>query len=227
MANANEILKEHVTLDIECMDRLYLNGYIPQMQTSGGLVYYLGQKGFPIPSPVILGDMTTNYRKQVKEFAEKEGIPLIEFEKGQRKDEVVAEYRQAHTGKEGVVVIGVAQEKASAFKATKRTTATWWGLITAVSQSTSTTTTFIYRMRNLGQPSSKCAAMRPMACASVSMDMSGPSSRLANRAWTLRRWTTDFSPVLSRWPCSLSATNWEQSRYRPFWKNGKHACPGV
>ena len=121
MTKANEILKEHVTLDIECIDRLYLNGYIPQMQTSGGLVYYLRQKGFPIPSPVILGDMTTNYRKQVKEFAEKEGIPLIEFEKGQRKDDVVAEYRQAHTGKEGVVVIGVAQEKASAFKATKRT----------------------------------------------------------------------------------------------------------
>ena len=77
MTNANEILKEQVTLDIECIDRLYLNGYIPQMQTSGGLGYYLRQKGFPIPSPVILGDMTTNYRKQVKEFAEKEGIPLI------------------------------------------------------------------------------------------------------------------------------------------------------
>jgi hypothetical protein len=121
MTNANEILKEQVTLDIECIDRLYLNGYIPQMQTSGGLVYYLRQKGFPIPSPVVLGDMTTDYRKQVKEFAQEQGIPMIEFEKGQRKDDVVAEYRQAHPGKEGVVVIGVAQEKASAFKAKKRT----------------------------------------------------------------------------------------------------------
>ena len=97
MTNANEILIEQVTLDIECIDRLYLNGYIPQMQTSGGLVYYLRQKGFPIPSPVIVGDMTTDYRKQVKEFAQSQGIPLIEFEKGQRKDDVVAEYRQAHS----------------------------------------------------------------------------------------------------------------------------------
>ncbi len=54
MTNANEILKEQVTVDIECIDRLYLNGYIPQMQTSGGLVYYLCQKGYAIPSPVIL-----------------------------------------------------------------------------------------------------------------------------------------------------------------------------
>lgn len=121
MTNANEILKEHVTLDIECIDRLYLNGYIAQMQTSGGLVYYLRQKGFVIPSPVILGEMTNDYRDQVKKFAEEHGIALIEFEKGQRKDDVVAEYRQAHAGTEGVVVIGVAQEKANAFKAKKRT----------------------------------------------------------------------------------------------------------
>lgn len=91
MTNANEILKEHVTLDIECINRLYLNGYIPQMQTSGGLVYYLRQKGFVIPSPVILGDMTNDYRQQVKEFAQEQGIPMIEFEKGQRKDDIVAE----------------------------------------------------------------------------------------------------------------------------------------
>ena len=120
MTNANEILEEHVTLDIECIDRLYLNGYIPQMQTSGGLVYYLQQKGFVIPSPSILGDMTSDYRQQVKDFAQEEGISLIQFEKGQRKDDVVAEYRQAHGEQEGVVVIGVAQEKAYAFKAKKR-----------------------------------------------------------------------------------------------------------
>jgi hypothetical protein len=35
MTNANEILKEHVTLDIECIDRIYLNGYIPNLQVPG------------------------------------------------------------------------------------------------------------------------------------------------------------------------------------------------
>jgi len=41
MTTINDILKEHVTLDIECIDRLYLNGYIPQMQTGGQLVRFL------------------------------------------------------------------------------------------------------------------------------------------------------------------------------------------
>jgi hypothetical protein len=121
MSNVNEILKDHVTLDIECIDRLYLNGYIGAMQSSGGLVLYLRQKGHEIPSPVILGELTSAYRAQVKAYAQAQGIPLIQFEKGQRKDDVVAEYRKAHGEREGVVVIGVAQEKANAYKATKRT----------------------------------------------------------------------------------------------------------
>lgn len=121
MSNVNEILKDHVTLDIECIDRLYLNGYIGAMQSSGGLVLYLRQKGHAIPSPVILGELTSAYRTQVKAYAQAQGIPLIEFGKGQRKDDVVAEYRKAHGEREGVVVIGVAQEKANAYKATKRT----------------------------------------------------------------------------------------------------------
>lgn len=121
MTHANEILKEHVSLDIECIDRLYLNGYIGQMQTSGGLVYYLRQKGYTIPSPSLLGDMTEGYRREVKEFAQVNGVPMIEFGKGERKEEVVAEYRKRHGQQEGVVVIGVAQEKANAFKAKKRT----------------------------------------------------------------------------------------------------------
>ena len=42
MTNANEILKDHVTLDIECIDRIYLNGYIPNRQVTGQLVTVIG-----------------------------------------------------------------------------------------------------------------------------------------------------------------------------------------
>ncbi len=124
MTDVNAILKEHVTLDIECIDRLYLNGYIPTMQTGGQLVKYLHHKGFAIPSPTLLGEMTEGYRETVKRFAKQLNIPMIQFEHGQRKENVVAEYRQRHGEEEGVVVIGVAQEKATAFRASKRTTGT-------------------------------------------------------------------------------------------------------
>jgi len=121
MPTLNELLKEHVTLDIECIDRIYLNGYIPNLQTSGQLVYFLQHLGYVIPSPSILRDLTVAYKGAVEAFAEQEGIEVIQFERHVRKDDVVAAYRQGYAKPEGVVVIGVAQEKAQAFKASKRT----------------------------------------------------------------------------------------------------------
>jgi len=117
----NELLKEHVTLDIECIDRIYLNGYVPNLQTSGQLVYFLQHLGFVIPSPSILRDLTVAYKGAVEAYAAQEGIEIIQFERNVRKDEVVAEYRQRSPKAAGVVVIGVAQEKAEAFKASKHT----------------------------------------------------------------------------------------------------------
>lgn len=121
MTDVTEILKEHVTLDIECIDRLYLNGYIPTMQSGGQLVRFLHHLGAEIPSPVLLGRMTAKYRETVKRFAEQQEIPMIQFERGQRKDDIAATYREQFTGHEGVYLIGVAQERASAFKSKKRT----------------------------------------------------------------------------------------------------------
>jgi hypothetical protein len=41
MANILELLSGHVTLEVECLDRLYLNGYIGKLATSGGLVTFM------------------------------------------------------------------------------------------------------------------------------------------------------------------------------------------
>ena len=40
MQSLPELLNEHVDLEIECVDRVYLNGYVPNLQRSGGLVYF-------------------------------------------------------------------------------------------------------------------------------------------------------------------------------------------
>jgi hypothetical protein len=117
----NDILKDHVTLDIQCIDRIYLNGYIPTMQTSGQLVNFLHHRGYDIPSPAILSNWTTAYKAAVEAFAQENDIPLIHFEPGVRKDDVAAGYRARHEDWEGVVFIGIAQERAYAFKAQKRT----------------------------------------------------------------------------------------------------------
>ena len=126
MPTQNEILKNHVTLDIECLDRIYVNGYIPKLQTGGQLVSFLHHLGNKIPSPALLGRMTKGYKSAVEAYAKQENVPVIQFavkkgkDKRERKDDVVAGYRQKYDKDEGVVVIGVAQEKAYAYKASKR-----------------------------------------------------------------------------------------------------------
>jgi hypothetical protein len=35
MLTIPELLRDHVSLDLECVDRVYLNGYVPTLQSSG------------------------------------------------------------------------------------------------------------------------------------------------------------------------------------------------
>jgi hypothetical protein len=45
-----QVLEGHVTLDLECLDRIYLNAYVPRLQVSGQVVTFLTQHlGNPIP----------------------------------------------------------------------------------------------------------------------------------------------------------------------------------
>lgn len=120
MTNINEILREHVTLTVDCMDRINLNGYIPNLQVPGQLVNFLiKHRGNVIPSPILLGKIGEQFKQAIQEYAQKHEIPLVHFESGQHKDELAAEYRLKFNQAEGVVFIGVAQERAQSFKSTK------------------------------------------------------------------------------------------------------------
>jgi hypothetical protein len=76
MASIPELLNGHVTLEVECLDRLYLNGYIGPLATSGGLVNFMREQlGKPIPSRAVLGQVTEKFRDAVKAIAEQQQIP--------------------------------------------------------------------------------------------------------------------------------------------------------
>jgi len=120
MANIGKLLREHITLEVECVDRMYLNGYVARLQTPGQLVDFLRRhRGHAIPSPVLLGEMTKDFVKRVEAYARENSIPIVQFERDERKDDVAESYRQRWGDREGVVFIGVAQEKAYAYRATK------------------------------------------------------------------------------------------------------------
>ncbi|MGI8403468.1 MAG: hypothetical protein ACR2OE_01630, partial [Thermomicrobiales bacterium] len=120
MASIPELLKDHVTLEVECLDRLYLNGYIGHLATPGGLVTFMREQlGKPIPSPVVLGQVTEEFRESVKALAGREEIPVYQFNHKERKDDIANEFRRQRGVRDGIVFVGVAQEKAQAFQGRK------------------------------------------------------------------------------------------------------------
>jgi hypothetical protein len=120
MPTVAEILKEHVVLDIESFDRLYLNAYVPRLQTDRQLEYFLTRHlGNKIASPALLGQLTQDFVKRVEAFIRDNGIERIEFKKKDRKDTIANEIRQKAPCLDAVIFVGVAQEKQQAFKAKK------------------------------------------------------------------------------------------------------------
>lgn len=60
--------------------------------------------------------MTARFVAAIERFAEENYVPVIRFERGQRKEEVAKEHFARFRQPEGVVFIGVAQEKVGAFR---------------------------------------------------------------------------------------------------------------
>jgi hypothetical protein len=123
VVTVNDVLDGQVALDLECLDRIYLNAYVPNLQVGGQVVTFLTQHlGNPIPSPAIFERIGTAFRAAVGRFADDEHIALVRFSKHDRKIERMRPYlaAQAATGRSGVAAIGVAQEYASVFTATAR-----------------------------------------------------------------------------------------------------------
>src|SRR5215210_3493794 len=112
VVRVGDVLDGHVVLDLECLGRIYLNGYVPNLQVGGQVVHFLASRGFPIPSPVVVGRIGEQFRRLVRSFADTNQIPVIKFGKGDRKVETMRPYlaRQQATGRSGVAGIGWAQE---------------------------------------------------------------------------------------------------------------------
>ena len=116
-----DVLTEHTSFEVECIDRMYLNVYQPSLQYAAGIVGYLRRRlELPIASTAPLAKISDRFTRAVHRFAETEGIAWVDFAKGQRKDDVMAERLKDFTASEGVVFIGRAQEKNTVFRTEKR-----------------------------------------------------------------------------------------------------------
>ena len=123
VVTVNDVLDGHVGLDVECLDRIYLNGYVPNLQVAGQVVSFMtAHLGNPIPSPAILEKIGIAFRKAVDRFAADNKLPVVRLGKDDREVKVMRPYlaRQARTGRCGVAAIGIAQEFRNVFASTQR-----------------------------------------------------------------------------------------------------------
>ncbi len=121
MLTVKDILTDRLTLDIECVDRVYLNGYVKDLQLPGGLVRFIREQlGFPIPSPMVLPPVTAAFRTAVEQFAMAQGLTIVDFARGEEKDETARAQLAQFTRSRGVVLIGKAQEKTLGYTARRK-----------------------------------------------------------------------------------------------------------
>jgi hypothetical protein len=120
----NDVLDGHVKLDLQCLDRLYLHGYLGRLQVSGQLVQFLRHRGYPIPSGACLQQIGDAFRRRVAAFADANHIPVVALKAADRNIEVMRPYLDAaaRSGRSQVAAIGVAQETQRVFIARKRDT---------------------------------------------------------------------------------------------------------
>src|SRR5438132_9766362 len=98
-----EVIRQHVTLEAEGIDRMYLNVYQPRLQTERGVAsFFRFHRGETFASSALMAPMSTTFIAAVEDFVEREQIPMLTFTKGQRKDDVAKEYHSQFHGNEGI-----------------------------------------------------------------------------------------------------------------------------
>lgn len=123
MADYATLLRDHVTLTCRSIDRIFLQAYIPHLQTTGWVCRFLHtQRGFAIPSSAAFGQIGAAYTVQVQRFAAAHHIPVVHFAKGENKEAIARPFLEAAAAAGGagqVALIGIAQEKAPVWRSWK------------------------------------------------------------------------------------------------------------
>ena len=96
-------------------------GYVPLLQRAAGAAYFFRKmRGAAVPSSALMAPMTQRFVDAIKSFAARNGIEIVSFRRGERKDDRTRQYLRRWAGGEGVLYIGKAQEKARVVRTERR-----------------------------------------------------------------------------------------------------------
>jgi hypothetical protein len=94
VASIASLLRDHVTLQVRSVDRLFLQAYVPRLMTSFQVVRFLLDRGFTIPSPALLARIGRAYVAAIDRYAADNAIPVLRFAKGESKEQIARRYFQ-------------------------------------------------------------------------------------------------------------------------------------
>jgi hypothetical protein len=116
-----EVLRDHVVLELEGIDRMYLNVYVPVLQAVEGVLKFIRiHREHPVASTAMVEPITRRFVESIERYAQDNQVPMVTFAKGQRKDDIANQRRAAFAQDEGVVFVGKAQEKCTVYRTEKR-----------------------------------------------------------------------------------------------------------
>jgi len=117
MGTVDRLLAEHVSFRLTCVDRVGVAGYVRALQFEGGIVKFILERGYTIPSPVVLARNHERLIGELEHFVTAHGLDVVRFRKGDVKEDIARPYQQAAAAanEPGVVLVGKAQERMQAW----------------------------------------------------------------------------------------------------------------
>jgi hypothetical protein len=94
-------------LEVEGIDRMDLNVYVPQLQRElGGVGFLRKHRGHRFASSAWLAPISDAFLKAFEAYTTEHAVPVLTFAKGQRQDDVAAEHLAGFSGTEGLLFVG-------------------------------------------------------------------------------------------------------------------------
>ena len=81
--SAADVLGEHVAFELECIDRVYCNAYVPKLAYPGGVAtFFTKHRGATFASTCLADPISKQFVAAIQRFAASREIPIVRFEKG-------------------------------------------------------------------------------------------------------------------------------------------------
>jgi hypothetical protein len=219
--SAGDVLCDHTLFEIECIDRMYLNVWMPRLAYGGGVQgFFVGHRGHHYASTALMDPMTKAFVADIHGFIAARGLELVSFGK-ERKDDVAQQFLAGFSGTAGVLFVGRAQEKALVWRTQRRydndgTPYAW------LVRSTAFINHFYFYCvdEDFGPLFIKFSTYFPTPPSCASTATNGPNARPPRPASGSPRWTTGSPPSMTSQRCRRSASAWDPPKSTRYCASG-------